>query len=153
SWSNPFAAGLVLPVKGVTNFVGQSVRVTFRDSPLAYIANWNFSIQRMLSNTSVLEVGYVGSKTTHLFWNRMDNANDPLLLSQYGSRLLDAVPNPFAGKIQGGSLSFPTAQRRQLLRPFPQYQQILAVRRPYGDASYQSMIARYEKRYSSGYTI
>jgi hypothetical protein len=153
SWSNPFAAGLVLPVKGVTNFVGQSVRVAFRDSPLAYIANWNFSIQRMITGSSVAEIGYVGSKTTHLFWNRMENANNPGLLSQYGSSLLDTVANPFAGRIQGGALSSPTVQRRQLLRPFPQYQQILAVRRPYGDASYQSMIARYEKRYSSGYTI
>ena len=153
SWSNPFAAGLVLPEKGVTNFVGQNVRVTFRDSPLAYIANWNFSVQRMINATSVVEIGYVGSKTTHLFWNRMENANNPGLLSQYGASLLDSVPNPFAGRIEGGSLSFSTVQRRQLLRPFPQYQQILAVRRPYGDASYQSMIARYEKRYSTGFTI
>jgi hypothetical protein len=153
SWSNPFAAGLVLPEKGVTTFVGQNVRVAFRDSPLAYIGNWNFSIQRMLTGNALLEVGYVGSKTTHLFWNRFENANDPLLLSQYGPRLLDAVPNPFQGTIQGGALSFPTVQRRQLLRPFPQYQQILAVRRPYGDASYQSVIARFEKQYSRGFTI
>jgi hypothetical protein len=153
SWSNPFAAGLVFPVKGETTFVGQNVRVAFRDSPLAYIANWNFSIQRMITGSSVAEVGYVGSKTTHLFWNRMENANNPGLLEQYGARLLDSVPNPFAGKIQGGSLSFSTAQRRQLLRPFPHYQQILAVRRPYGDASYQSMIARYEKRYAAGFTL
>lgn len=153
SWSNPFAAGLVLPEKGVTTFVGQNVRVAYRDSPLAYIANWNFSLQQMLSGNSLVEVGYVGSKTTHLFWNRFENANDPLLLSQWGSRLLDTVSNPFAGTIQGGSLSFPTVQRRQLLRPFPQYQQILAVRRPYGDASYQSMIARFEKRLSGGFTF
>ena len=153
SWSNPFAAGLVLPEKGVTTFVGQNVRVAFRDSPLAYIANWNFSFQRMLSRTVLVEAGYVGSKTTHLFWNRFDNATDPLLLSQWGPRLLDTVSNPFPGKIQGGGLSFPTVQRRQLFRPFPQYQQILAVRRPYGDASYQSMIARLEKQYSNGLTL
>jgi hypothetical protein len=66
---------------------------------------------------------------------------------------LDTVSNPFQDQIRGGSLSFPTVQRRQLLRPFPQYQQILAVRRPYGDASYQSLIARLEKQFSSGYTI
>jgi hypothetical protein len=127
--------------------------VAFRDSPLAYIGNWNFSIQRMLTGNSLVEVGYVGSKTTHLFWNRFENANDPLLLSQWGPRLLDTVSNPFQDQIRGGSLSFPTVQRRQLLRPFPQYQQILAVRRPYGDASYQSLIARLEKQFSSGYTI
>ncbi|MBI3682864.1 MAG: TonB-dependent receptor [Acidobacteria bacterium] len=153
SWSNPFAAGLVFPQKGVTTFVGQNIRVDFKDHPLAYLANWTLSVQRMINADTLVEVAYVGTKTTHLFWNRFDNANDPLLLSQWGSRLREAVPNPFFGKITTGALSFPTVERRQLLRPFPQYQQILAVRRPYGDAQYQSMTARLEKSYSSGYTL
>src|SRR5262249_44964078 len=153
SWSNPFAAGFVFPEKGVTTFVGQNVRVDFKDHPLAYLANWSASIQRQLNSNTMLEVAYVGTKTTHLFWNRMENANDPLLLQQWGSKLNDVVANPFYGKIQGGSLSFPTVVRKQLLRPFPQYQQILAVRRPYGDASYQSMTARLEKTYSKGFTL
>jgi hypothetical protein len=83
----------------------------------------------------------------------MDNANNPLLLQQYGPHLLDSVPNPFFGKVSGGIGAFSTIQQRQLLRPFPQYQQILAVRRPYGDASYQSMTARIEKAYSKGFTV
>lgn len=153
SWSNPFAAGFVFPQKGVTTFVGQNIRVDFRDHPLAYLANWTFSIQREINQNTLAEVAYVGTKTTHLFWNRMENANDPLLLKQYGPSLLDVVPNPFYGKIQGGVGAFPTIQRRQLLRPFPHYQQILAVRRPYGDAHYHSMTARLEKAYSRGYTL
>lgn len=153
SWSNPFAAGLVLPQKGVTTFVGQSVRVDFPDHPLAYLANWTLSIQRMINSNTMVEADYVGTKTTHLFWNRMDNANNPLLLQQYGPHLLDSVPNPFFGKVSGGIGAFSTIQQRQLLRPFPQYQQILAVRRPYGDASYQSMTARIEKAYSKGFTV
>jgi hypothetical protein len=153
SWSNPFAAGFVFPEKGVTTFVGQNIRVDFKDHPLAYLANWTLSIQRQIGATMLAEVAYVGTKTTHLFWNRMENANDPLLLDQWGAGLLDVVPNPFFGKIEGGVGAFPTIQRRQLLRPFPQYQQILAVRRPYGDASYQSMTARFEKSYSAGYTL
>jgi hypothetical protein len=153
SWSNPFAAGLVFPVKGQTAFQGQNIRVEFRDRPNTYVGMWSMSIQHQLSNNMVAEIGYAGSKTTHLFWNRFDNATDPLLLSQWGNRLLDTVPNPFFGKIQGGIGAFQTIQRRQLLRPFPQYQQILAVRRPYGDAQYQSMIARLEKAYSKGFTV
>lgn len=150
SWSNPFAAGLVFPVKGETAFQGQNVRVAFRDHKLAYVGMWSYSIQHQINSNMMAEIGYAGSKTTHLFWNRFDNANDPLLLSQWGPRLLDAVQNPFFGKIQGGLGAFQTVERRQLLRPFPQYQQILAVRRPYADASYQSMIARLEKAYSRG---
>jgi hypothetical protein len=153
SWSNPFAAGLVFPVKGETAFQGQNIRVEFRDRPLTYVSMWSFSIQHQASPNLLLEVGYAGSKSTRLFWNRFDNANDPLLLQQWGARLLDSVPNPFFGRIQGGIGAFPNIQRRQLLRPFPQYQQILAVRRPYGDAQYQSMIARIEKAYSKGFTL
>jgi hypothetical protein len=152
SWSNPFAAGFVFPQKGVTTFVGQNIRVDYKDHPLAYLSNWTFSIQRQINANTMAEVAYVGTKTTHLFCNRMENANDPLLLS-LGPRLLDSVPNPFYPKIQGGILSFPTVQLRQLLRPYPQYQQILAVRKPYGDASYQSMTARLEKSYSKGFTL
>ncbi|MGH9660635.1 MAG: hypothetical protein ACRD96_18945, partial [Bryobacteraceae bacterium] len=153
SWSNPFAAGFTYPQKGQTTFAGQNIRVDFPDHPLAYVASWNFGIQRELSPNMIAEVAYVGSKTTHLFWNRQDNANDPLLLSQWGSRLNDVVPNPYFGKVTVGDLSFPMVRRKQLLRPFPHYQQILAIRRPYGDASYQSMTARFEKRYSHSMTV
>ncbi len=153
SWTNPFAAGFTYPEKGSTTFAGQNIRVDFRDHPLAYVASWNFGIQREISPTMIAEVAYVGSKITHLFWNRQDNANDPLLLSQWGSRLNDVVPNPYFGKVTVGDLRFPTVRRKQLLRPFPQYQQILAIRRPYGDAGYQSMTGRFEKRYSQGITM
>ncbi len=153
SWTNPFAAGLTLPVAGVTNFVGQNIRVDFADHPSANVANWNFSIQRQINNNTLAEIAYVGSKATHLFWNRMDNAVDPLNADIYGSKLDSLVPNPFYGKITSGALSFANVTQSQLLRPFPQYQQILAVRRPYGDSEYQSMTARVEKRYSQGYTI
>jgi hypothetical protein len=62
------------------------------------------------------------------------------------------VQNPFFGKIPGIG-AFPTITQKQLLRPFPQYQQILAVRRPYADANYNSMVVRIEKAYSKGHTI
>jgi len=153
SWSNPFAAGLVLPQVGVTNFVGQNIRVDFADHPFCNIANWNFSIQRQVNSNLLVEVAYVGSKATHLFWNRMDNAVNPLVLDQYGRNVDNVVPNPYFGVIQGGIGAFSTITQSQLLRPYSQYQQILAVRRPYGDSEYNSMTVRVEKSYSKGYTL
>ena len=150
SWSNPFAAGFTYPQKGTTTFAGQNIRVDFPEHPLAYLTNWNFGIQRELTGNMLAEVAYVGSKITHLFWNRQENANDPILLQQWGTRLNEVVPNPYFGKVTVGDLSFPTVRRKQLLRPFPHYQQILGIRTPYGDASYQSMTARFERRYSAG---
>ncbi len=64
--------------------------------------------------------------------------------------LLKAVPNPFYGKITTGALSTPTVQLRQLLRPYPQYQDVLIFRDPYGDMHYESMTARVVQQYKNG---
>ena len=151
SWSNPFAGGLVKPNRSST-FEGQNVRAYNRDHVVPYVSNWAFNIQRMLTPTLLVEAGYVGNKITHLAQNRFYNANDPLLLS-LGSSLLDQVPNPYFGKIKSGSLSFPTVQRRQLLRPFPQFLQVLLPRDGYGDAHYESFQFRLDKQYSHGLTL
>lgn len=116
---------------------------------MPYLSDWTLSIQRELTPTLLAEVGYVGSKFTHLFWNRQHNQNNPADLS-YGADLLKAVPNPFYGKITTGALSTPTVQLRQLLRPYPQYLDVLIFRDPYGDMHYESMTARIVKQYSSG---
>ena len=75
------------------------------------MSSYSLSIQRMLSSTVMLEAGFNGSEVTHLYWNRQNDANDPLLMSM-GSKLLSTVPNPFYGKITTGSLSFPTITER-----------------------------------------
>lgn len=151
SWSNPFAGGIIIPDRN-TNFAGQNVRADTRNRPNAYVANWTFSIQRMLSSNTMFEVAYVGAKTTHLYWNRQRNQNDPALLP-LGSQLLQPVPNPFFGKIRTGSLSGQTIQARQALRPYPQFLDLLIFRDPYGDMSYQSWYMRLEKQYSHGMTL
>jgi len=151
SWSNPFAGGIIVPNRS-TNFAGQNVRGDIRNRPNAYMGNWTLSIQRMVNSTTMFEVAYVGSKTTHLYWNRQRNQNDPSLMS-LGSALLAPVPNPFFGKIASGALSLPTIQARQALRPYPQFLDLLIQRDPYGDMSYQSWYARLEKQYSNGMTL
>jgi Carboxypeptidase regulatory-like domain len=148
SWDNPFAGGIQVPTRG-TDFVGQAIRGDTLDRPQPYLSDWTLSIQREVTPTLMVEVAYVGSKFTHLFWNRQHNQNDPAQLS-YGSDLLKPVPNPFYGKILTGALSTPTIQLRQLLRPYPQYQDVLLFRDAYGDMEYESLQARVVKQYSSG---
>jgi len=148
SWNNPFAGGIQTPVYGST-FVGQAIRGDQLDRPSPYLSSWNLNIQREITPTTLVEVGYVGSKFTHLFWNRQHNQNNPADLS-YGADLLKAVPNPFYGKITTGALSTPTVQLRQLLRPYPQYQDVLIFRDPYGDMHYESMTARVVQQYRNG---
>jgi len=118
SWSNPFAGGFSYPDR-TTTFPGQNIRMWVRKQPLAYVGNWSLSIQRALSPTLLVEGAYVGSKITHTFWNRQRNANDPLLLSQWGSRLLDRVPNPYFGKVPAGVLSFPHRREASTAEALP----------------------------------
>ncbi|MBY0507104.1 MAG: carboxypeptidase regulatory-like domain-containing protein [Bryobacteraceae bacterium] len=151
SWSNPFAGGIIVPDRN-TNFAGQNVRADTRYRPNAYIGNWSLSIQRMVKKDLMVEAAYIGSKTTHLYWNRQRNQNSPDDLA-FGASLLQPVPNPFFGKIAAGALAGPTIQRRQLLRPFPQFLDLLIFRDPYGDLSYQSATFRVEKQYSQGMTV
>jgi hypothetical protein len=94
----------------------------------------------------------VGNKISHVAQNRFYNQNHPDALA-LGSSLLDQVPNPFFGKITTGALSFPTVQRRQLLRPYPQYLQVLIPRDGYGDANYHSVQMQLDKQYSHGLTL
>jgi hypothetical protein len=148
SWNNPFAGGIVQPGPN-TNWTGTAIRADELNRPTPYMAQWSFSIQRLLSPSLLLEVGYNGSKVTHLYWNRQNDANDPLELS-LGSKLLAAVPNPFYGEITSGALSYPTIQERQLLLPFPQYQAVLIYRQPYGDMEYESATLRLQKQMSHG---
>jgi len=113
------------------------------------LSDYTLSIQREITSTLLAEVAYVGSKMTHLFWNRQNDENNPLELS-LGSQLLQPVANPFFGQITTGALSTPTVQLRQILRPYPQYQDVLIFRDAYADMRYNSMTLRVQKQYSHG---
>src|SRR5262249_46018172 len=92
---------------------------------LGYIQFWNFTVQHQFAKTAVLEVAYVGTKSTHLFGNNHVNLNQP---------------DPGPGAIQ---------QRRPFYALAP-----LATSVPLRDSSewsiYHSLQAKFEKRMSAG---
>lgn len=151
SWSNPFASGILLGSHTQT-FPGQNVRTYNKYHPFPYVADWTFGIQHELSPTIMVEAAYVGSKVTHLAQNLFGNQVNPAYLS-YGSQLLAQVANPFYGQITDGALSYPTVAFNQLLRPFPQYQQLLLVRQDSGDMEYQSVQFKVVKQFSHGLAV
>ena len=57
-----------------------------------------------------------------------------------GTALLDQVPNPFFGLPagQGKSVTSATIQRRELLRPFPQFNDILMRQSTLGESQYHA---------------
>ncbi len=151
SWSNPFANGINAPTRSDT-FAGQNIRTFDRNHPMPKLTNWSFNIQRMVTPTVLVEAGYVGNRIQHINQNMMYNQDDPLLLS-LGSKLRSTVPNPFYGKIPQGPLGYSTVELRQLLRPYPQYMQMLIVRVGYGDAHYHGFQLRVEKQLSHGLAV
>jgi hypothetical protein len=66
---NPFPESR-FTLTGVTNGFGYQV-----DAPTAYLQTWNLTVERELREETVLELGYVGSKGTHL--GRRYDINQP----------------------------------------------------------------------------
>ena len=93
-----------------------------RKLPDAQAQQWSLNVQQELTRSTVLEVGYQGSKGTHL----------PLLYN-----LNQPVPGPG------------NTQAKQALRPYPQFGNItwLTAR---GDSSFNGLIVKLEQRASHG---
>ena len=67
--------------------------------------------------------------------------------------LNEQVPNPFFGLPagQGFNVTSPTVPRSQLLRPFPQFGNILMRQSTLGENQYHAAIFKFEKRVSNGW--
>ena len=63
------------------------------------------------------------------------------------------MPNPFFGLPagQGKSVTSATIQRRELLRPFPQFNDILMRQATLGESQYHAAVLKFEKRISNGW--
>src|SRR5262249_37087277 len=105
--SNPFPDGILEPVgnsQGIMTDVGNSITF-FNPAPKAsYTQRWQGSLQRQLGNASVIEVAYVGNRSTKLEITRDLNVvgNDhlsrsPVFDPAVVNYLTANVPNPFRG--------------------------------------------------------
>jgi hypothetical protein len=137
---------------------------TFRN---AEIYQWNLGIERELPGSLLIEVNYSASRSTHLPDNsRARNRNFISIEAreQWGTAgLAKQVPNPFQYLFQGPDAIFdqptslyndPTIPRRNLLRPYPQFDSSFAGLPPFDAfADYHSLQIRFEKRYSHGLNL
>jgi hypothetical protein len=114
TWGNPF------PILGVSTLTPDWL---WRD-PTSYVPQWSFTVQRSLTNTLSLEVGYVGSSGVHLY--RTTYYNEP-------------QPGP------------PTSNLNAR-RPFTDLGFIQAVEGA-TQSSYDALQVRLQKRFSDGFTL
>ena len=160
--NNPFPAGITPPqgnslglatgAGGVIDFVDQS-------SQPGRVQQYSVDYTRELRGGIATSIGYSGSRSAHMpVGGTVDatvniNQIDPSYLS-LGSALLDLVPNPFFGNAAFGNLAnSATITRGQLLRPFPQFTDVLAHRVTEGRARYHAMTLRLDKRIRTNWGV
>ncbi len=134
--------------------LGQGVFSTDRNTPSGYSQQWNFTIQKTLGANLNFEIGYLGSKNTHLGIPDPNINQLPDTDLALGSALNVKVPNPFLGVIPASSsLGGATIAQQQLLRPYPRFTSVALFRNNIGNSSYNALQAKVEKRLSHGLTF
>ncbi|MBI3281024.1 MAG: carboxypeptidase regulatory-like domain-containing protein [Acidobacteria bacterium] len=160
STANPFPSGLLPPLGaagGLETNLGQSVSFFRSERKNPYNQKWSFGVQHQLPQQWLLDVSYVGSRTTRLNLNRNLNFTPAEYLSTLPYRDQDTInfltrsfPNPFRGTnpIYGANIS-----RAALLEPYPHFGAVTAVSDPIGYSWYHALQTRLERRFAQGYTF
>jgi hypothetical protein len=156
---NPYPNGLVPApgrnvVAGLAATQGQTLTMPIANIRYPYVQQWNATIGKDLGRGMAAEVTYAGLKGTFLGLGGAPNINQlPDQYDSMGQALLTQVPNPFFGKIANGPLASTTVQAGQLLRPFPEYGNLVIPSLNEGNSTYNSLQLRFQKRFSGGDTF
>jgi hypothetical protein len=158
--SNPFPNGVLKPYGRnplyINNIEGNSMSGGVAGAKYPESLQWNFTIGRQLSNSSSVEISYAGNKGTHLSTGNQNLNELPDQYLSLGSALVNTVTNPFFGKLPAGANSTftgATIRAGQLLKPFPQYVNVTNASPYTGNAIYNALQAKYQKRFNAGGTI
>ncbi|MGE0393826.1 MAG: carboxypeptidase regulatory-like domain-containing protein, partial [Vicinamibacterales bacterium] len=155
SLTNPFPAGLREPqgnALGRMTGVGGTVVFVDPDSRMAHFHRYSAGLQRELPHHVLLDVTYLGAVGRDLIGGIP--AGGPLHVNQLdrryfalGTALQEAVPNPFFGTpLAVGILAAPTVSRGQLLRPYPQFDGVYALRSNVARSRYDALVLSVERR-------
>ena len=155
--SNPFPQGLAAPTGnslGLATALGLSIAAPAHVRHTPYQEQWSVDIQHQLPWSIMIDAGYTG---THGVALPGLIALNQLPMSQLalGTQLVQTVKNPFYGYITDPSstLSQPTVQYAQLLRPYPQFTGVNQVVAPVGFSSYHALELKAERRFAQGLAL
>jgi hypothetical protein len=162
SLTNPFPNGILTPTGnagGALTGVGSQIEFIDQDKGAPSIHQYSLDIARELPGNVAIGFEYVGATGRNL---NLGGSNDGVINinqvpSQYLSLgqagLTEQVANPFFGLPagQGKSVTSPTIQRRELLRPFPQFNDILMRQTTLGESQYHAAVFKLEKRMTNGW--
>jgi hypothetical protein len=154
---NPYPRG-VAQVTGssagaLTQF-GNRIEATTRDIVSPWTRQVNLNLQRELPLDTLLEVAYVHTRGFYLHRNDEGGLSLnqlPASAMSLGSQLNEQVTNPFFGTpFAAGVLASARTSRAQLLRPYPQFTDIIPIYSVGASSFYHSLQVSASKRYSKG---
>ncbi len=155
--SNPFPNGIIPPPQRSSDpnvaLYGQGITTQVSSNPLGYTQQWNFDIQKQIGATALVDVGYVGSKGTHLPLQSQSINYLPASLLSLGTILTQTTANPFYNVVPATSpLNTPTVSNGQLMRPFPQFGSVTLASQGSGNSIYHALQVKLQKRFGEGGT-
>ncbi len=134
--------------------LGQGVFGVDRNVGSGYSQQWNFTLQKSIGNNLNFEIGYLGSKNTHLGLPESNLNQLPAADLALGSALTAKVANPYFGQIPASSsLGQATIAQQQLLRAYPRFTNVALFRDNVADSEYEALQIKLEKRLSRGLTF
>jgi hypothetical protein len=132
---------------------GGRIEGVLRDTVTPWSQQWNFTVQRELPSQILIEIAYVGTRGLQLSRGGEGgftlNQIDPNYMA-LGSALNQQVDNPFFGIVSTGVLANPRISRAQLLRPYPQFLDVIPLFSSGSSSSYHSMQVTASKRLTHG---
>jgi len=163
SLTNPFPNGLVKPSGnslGLLAGAGTNINFVDQNRTAPRVQQYSIDLQRELVANMAVTVSYVGARGDHLPLGGTVNSAiiinqlDPRYLALGSAALNASVPNPFFGNpaFAGTALgNNATTTRGQLLRPFPQFQNISMFQVSEGINRYNAGVIELNKRMSHGF--
>ena len=154
---DPYPSGVVEAVgssQGVLTQIGSRIEATTQDIISPSTHQFNVNIQRELPFDTLLEVAYIGTRGYYLHRNDEGGLSLNQLPASYmslGSKLNEKVDNPFYGTPYAiGVLAASKTSRAQLLRPYPQFTDIIPIYSVGASSFYNSLQITATKRYTQG---
>jgi hypothetical protein len=159
---NAFPTGIAEPTgaaAGLASAVGTSIRSFQRERPTPYVQQYSADIQWELGRGTLFEIGYSGTQGRKLsfgynaLYAGMNINQVPDAELARGAALREQVTNPFFGTIRTGPLAARTVERRQLLRPYPQFLDVNILDMHGASSSFNAFVTRFQKRFSDGMMV
>ena len=163
--TNPFPNELVQPLGNTlgTTLTGVGTSISFVDQhrTAPRVQQYSADFQRELGRGMAVTIGYVGARGDHLpLGGTIDtpvniNQLDPKYAALGTTVLNQTVANPFFGNPSFASTGLgasATTTRAQLLRPYPQFLNVLDRQISEGVSRYNAMVVEWTRRSTHGFS-